>query len=176
MRRMLATIATAALAGAPTLAAAQDCVTPDEVSAMAIYAVPSAVQALDLRCSTQLASDGFLARGGAGMSRRYAALQGRSWPQAKSGLRKLLGGAAQGQMRGNLDMISGLPDQHVRPLVDALLVQELSARIPVADCGAAERLLETMSQVEPEIAAGLIGGVLGLFAPPNTPICQPARP
>jgi hypothetical protein len=177
----LRTIAAAAAAmlsvATPTIAAAQACVSAPEVQAMTIYAVPASVQALELRCADQLTASGFLAREGRGFAQRYAALQTRNWPQAKSGLLKVLGSnAVAGQVRDNLSLIAALPDQHVRPLVDALLVQELSGRIPLADCGTAEQLLETLSTIEPQVAGTLVSQMLTLFGNQPALICPATRP
>lgn len=178
-RRRIILAAVAALASimTPTFAAAQQCVTPAETRAMTIYVVPAAVQALELRCADQLSADGFLAREGRGFARRYAALQTRNWPQAKSGLLKVLGStAAAGPVRDNLALIANLPDEHVRPLVDALVVQELSGRIPLADCGSAEQLLQTMSGIEPEVAGTLVSQIISLFGNQPALICPATRP
>jgi len=177
LRTILAAAAAMASVATPTLAVAQQCVTQPEIRAMTIYAVPSSVQALELRCGEQLAADGFLAREGRGFARRYAALQTRSWPEAKSGLLKVLGSAAAaGPVRDNLSLIANLPDEHVRPLVDSLLVQELSGRIPLADCGSAEQLLQTLSGIEPEVAGTLVSQMLTLFGNQPAVLCPAARP
>ena len=177
LRSTLAAVAAMACIAAPTLAAAQQCVTPAETRAMTIYVVPASVQALELRCGEQLPADGFLAREGRGFAGRYSALQAQSWPQAKSGLLKVLGStAAAGPVRDNLALIANLPDEHVRPLVDALVVQELSSRIPLADCASAEQLLQTMSRIEPEVAGTLVSQMLTLFGNQPALICPEPRP
>lgn len=176
-RTLVAAAAGLACLISPSLAAAQQCVTPAETRAMTLYVVPASVQALELRCGDQLSADGFLAREGNGFARRYATLQTQNWPQAKSGLLKVLGsGAAAGPVRDNLALIANLPDEHVRPLVDALLVQELSARIPLADCGSAERLLETLAEIEPEVAGSLMSQMLALFGNQPALLCPEPRP
>ena len=177
LRSMLASAGAVMLSLTPTIAAAQSCVTQPEVQAMTLYAVPASVQALELRCADQLDNTGFLASGGRDFARRYAALQTRNWPQAKSGLLKVLGSsAAAGPVRDNLALIANLPDQNVRPLVDALLVQELSSSIPVADCAPAEQLLQTLAGIEPEIAGTLVSQMLALFGNQPALVCPAQRP
>ena len=63
VRRMLAAPLLAIIALAPVgVQAQQSCVTEAEVSAMAIYSVPTLMQAVGTRCAAQLAPTGFLAR------------------------------------------------------------------------------------------------------------------
>ncbi len=171
--RGLAALAAGALALQPVAAQAQQtCVSEAEVAAIAIYSVPGLVQAMRLRCGGTLSASGYIARRGDSLSGRYAALQPRVWPRAKSGMLKVLGAqsnAAQG--RQMLDSIGSLPDEAVRPLVDAWIVQEASARIPVSNCQRIEWVVEALAPVEPEIAGGLIGALVGLVDPDKLPVC-----
>lgn len=172
-KRGLAAAAASALALQPIAAQAQQtCVTEMEVSAIAIYSVPSLVEAMRLRCGSELSANGYIAKRGDTLSGRYAALQPRVWPRAKSGMLKIIGAqssAAQG--RQMLDSIGSLPDEAVRPLVDAWIVQETSARIPVANCQRIEWVVEALAPVEPEVAGGLIGAIVGLVDPDKMPVC-----
>jgi hypothetical protein len=172
----LAALAAAALALQPLAASAQQsCLTENEVSAIALYSLPSLVRSVQLRCDGQLAPGGYLARRGDSLIARYSALQNGAWPRAKSGVLKILAGkAANGGNRQNLEMISGLPDEAVRPLVDALIVQELSPKIDVEHCGRIERMIEIASPIDPEIAGSLLGAVAGIVNHDELPVC-PAR-
>ncbi|HEU4650880.1 MAG TPA: hypothetical protein VFS49_05645 [Croceibacterium sp.] len=169
----LAAAAAGALALQPIAVQAQPaCVTQAEVTAIAIYSVPSLVQAMRLRCGDELSASGYIARRGDALSGRYAALQPQVWPRAKSGMLKVIGaqpGAGQG--RQMLDSVGTLPDEAVRPLVDAWIVQETSARIPVANCQRIEWVVEALAPVEPEVAGGLIGALVGLVDSGKIPIC-----
>jgi hypothetical protein len=171
--RGLAAGVAGALALQPISAQAQDtCVTDAEVAAIAIYSVPSLVQAMRLRCGSELSANGYIARRGDMLSGRYAALQPRVWPRAKSGMLKILGarsGASEG--RQMLDTLGSLPDEAVRPLVDAWIVQETSARIPVRNCQRVEWVVEALAPVEPEVAGGLIGAIVGLVDSDKMPVC-----
>jgi len=171
--RGLAALAAGTLASQPVAAQAQQtCVTESEVAAIAIYSVPSLVQAMRLRCGGSLSANGYIAQRGDALSGRYAALQPRVWPRAKSGMLKIIGTQSSGaQGRQMLDTIGALPDEAVRPLVDAWIVQETSARIPVANCQRIEWVVEALAPVEPEVAGGLIGALVGLVDPDKMPVC-----
>ena len=93
-KRAAAAAALAALLQAPVAHAQQTCISDDELGAMAIYAVPSIVQSVRLRCSGQLDAAGWLASSGNGFSDRYASLKPSVWPRAKAGIMKYLGQAA----------------------------------------------------------------------------------
>lgn len=171
--RGFAAAAAGALALQPIAAQAQPaCVTEAEVGAIAIYSVPSVVQAVRLRCGSELSANGYIARRGASLSGRYAALQPRVWPRAKSGMLKILGsGAGAAQGRQLLDSVGSLPDEAVRPLVDAWIVQEAQARIPLQNCQRIEWVVEAVAPVDPEVAGGLIGAIVGLVDPAKMPVC-----
>jgi len=176
-RTLLALAGATALLVQPQLAAAQQaCVAEDEVSAMAIYAVPSVVRSMQLTCGAELSQGGWLARDAGALAQRYAGMQGRVWPKAKAGLLKMVRSqAANTQAAQMIATVADLPDQNVRPLVDALIVQEVSAKIPVAECGKIERVMEAIAPIDPEVAGTLIGAAAGLFAD-KAPVICPARP
>jgi len=165
----LAVLAAAAMALQPAAAQAQQpCITQDEVSAIAIYSVPSLLQGMRLKCDGKLASSGFLARRGDALSARYTKLQPTIWPRAKSGLLKY--GATRAK---ELDMsaAASLPDEAVRPLVDAMIVQEASARIATGQCGRIEQAMEAAAMLDPEVAGSILGLSAGLLAPDDAAIC-----
>jgi len=174
-KRMWAAIAASGLVLQPVMASAQQasCLSEDELSAMAIYAVPSMVRTLQQRCGPELSSSGFLARDGGALASRYTALQGRAWPRAKAGLLKVVAGKANSEAAQSLALVSSLPDEHVRPLVDALIVQELAPQVPLAECGRVERAVSALAPLEPELAGNLIAVAAGLFARDEAPICPP---
>lgn len=173
-RKLLAGMAVAALAVQSSAAAAQQtaCIAEDEVAAVAIYAVPSLVQGVRLRCANELSANGYLATRGNALVSRYANLQDQVWPKARSGLTKILA-TKDAQARQNADMIERLPDNAVRPLVDALIVQETSPKVAPGDCWKFERVIEAAAPIDPEIAGTLIGTVVGVVQPERMPICRP---
>jgi hypothetical protein len=156
----------------PCLASAQEgaCISEEEVSSMAIYAMPGLVQSMHITCGASLAPDGFLATEGDSMAGRYAALQDAAWPQAKSGIMKFAGARAK-KKSAELDILAQLPDNAVRPLLEAMLVQEVSAKIAQKDCRKAERAMEAIAPIEPETAGNLIGVVIGIAGVQNPPVC-----
>lgn len=172
-RTGLAVFAATALALQPVAASAQPaCVSEQEVTAIAIYSMPGALQAVRLKCGSTLGASGFLAQRGDAFAARYTALQPRVWPRAKAGLIKVLATrTGDTRSRQSLDMVANLPDDAVRPLVDALIVQEISAKIPAGNCRRIELLLQAMAPIDPEVAGGVLGSIVGLVDPAQIPVC-----
>ena len=187
-KRPLAALAGAlALAVQPQVAAAQQsCISAEEVGAGALYAVPGVVRGARIACGATLAADGFLMRQGDALAARYAAHQTGAWPAAKAALLKIVAqnagpGSAQtatGTGAANplagLTMLSALPDEHVRPLVDTLIAQEAAARLPAAQCPAVERVLAALAPIEPPAAATLLAALVALVPTEQAPLLCPA--
>lgn len=176
-RTLLAIAGAAGLLLQSASAAAQQaptCVTEQEVSAIAIYSVPGIVQAVRQRCGSELSESGYLAQRGNTLSARYVALQPSVWPTARSGLFKLLAGKAGSSGQG-LEMMAGLPDDAVRPLVEALIVQETAPKIALKNCTRLERVIEVMAPIDPEVAGTLIGLLVGFADSDRLPVCAAGR-
>lgn len=192
-KRPLAALAGAlALAVQPQVAAAQQsCLSAEEVGASALYAVPGVVRGARIACGATLAGDGFLMRQGDALAARYAAHQTGAWPAAKAALLKIVaehagspgpatGGATTATGAGaanplaGLAMLSALPDEHVRPLVDTLIAQEAAARLPAAQCPAVERVLAALAPIEPPAAATLLAALVALVPTDRAPLLCPA--
>ena len=127
----------------------------DEASALAVYTVPDFLVAVKQSCSGELSPNGFLARHGDELSARYAARQNAAWPLARSALFKVAGAKAPDQVK----TFATLPDNAVRPLADALIQQEIAAKIHPNSCRNIERMAEAIAPLDP-VDAGRILGVL----------------
>lgn len=171
-RKVAAGLGAMALVAHPQLAAAQDaaCITEQEVAAMVTYAAPSALQAVQARCAAELSGNGFLATEGAALSARYRVLQAEAWPQAKSGLLKVVGDEAAGEDE-MLSTITTLPDEAVQPFIDALIAQELGEEIPLEDCRKVERVVEALAPWQLEDMSNLLAVVLSLAGMKDPAIC-----
>jgi hypothetical protein len=155
--------------------AAATCLTEREVAQMAIYAVPSLVDGARAKCSARLASNGFLATRGTAFAAKYLALQDETWPVAKAGILKFVGSkstAAKGS--DPLALVSSLPDQSVRPLVDAMIAQEVGEAIKLENCGNVERGIQLASVMNPRDSGAMIAFVMAMAKPKNAPICPAA--
>lgn len=155
-----------ALAQTEAQARLQPCLTEEEVSALAVYAAPSIIQGLSMRCSSTLSSNGFLATEGAALADRFAQRQQEAWPTARSAALKLLDKPEQAQL------VRQLPEEAVRPLMGAVVGQMAMKHLKTADCATAERGLEILSPLPVESVGGMLGVVLALAPMPGGPrIC-----
>lgn len=166
----IALVGFAALAHSQAAMAAQ-CVTEDEIAGLAIYAVPPLINGLAPVCGPVLSPDGYLAQKGEALADRYAQLGDANWPLAKSAMLKFIEKKDSG-----FDALATLPDEAVRPLIEAVLVQKLASDIPTKDCPKIERGLEIADELPPETVGVLIGFIMGLVKPKNPEICLNGQP
>lgn len=178
MKRIIAgTAALAALVSAQTASAqaAASCISEREVAQLAVYAVPSVIEGVHGKCAKSLAPSGFLATKGKAFAARYAALQGETWPGAKSAIAKFATSRTDGQAASTFATLAGLPDDAVRPLVDALIAQKIGETIKPKDCSTVERGIQLLSPLGARDGGALVGFIFGLVKPADLAVCG-ARP
>lgn len=169
-RKVAAAIAAAATASLPVTAAAQEaCLTETQVSAMVIYGVPLAMGGLQESCSGQLGTSGFLATGAPAMADRYAAQSDAVWPEAFAAFSTFAG--RNGDDRG-FEAMRQMPEEALRPFLDALITGLISAQIPADKCGDIEKLLEALAPLEPHEAGRLAAVIASLTGVENPSICE----
>lgn len=174
----IAIAALAALLPAQVHAQAKACITEREVAQMAIYAVPALVEGVRGKCGAKLSKTGFLATKGTDFAARYAALKDETWPAAKSGILKFVGTPKAGAPKAGdpLAMFAALPDESVRPLVDAMIAQQVGASIKPEQCGNVERGMQLASVMNPRDSGALIAFVMAMTKPKNPAVCPAAAP
>ena len=150
------------------------CISEDEISSLVIYALPSLVSAARSSCGATLAPNGFLAIGSDAMVARYAGQKDATWPQARAALFKLASFKDKDekddtkqvdnakQESNPLDDIAGMPDEALRPFVDAYIQQAVAKEIKPKTCAGIERLAEAIAPLEPSETGKLIGTIAGL--------------
>lgn len=181
MKRASAITALAAAALVPAQAAAQQsaakaCLTEREVAQMAVYSVPAVVQGVRAKCVNKLSRTGFLATKGAAFAAKYAALQAETWPVAKAGVLKFVGTPKAGAAKANdpIAMFAALPDDAVRPMVDAMIAQKIGEAVKPEQCGNVERGIQLVSVMNPRDSGAMVAFVLAMTKPKNPPICPAA--
>ncbi|MEL1250319.1 hypothetical protein [Aurantiacibacter gilvus] len=170
IRRKIATALAAAATGAlPVSAAAQEaCLTETQVSAMVVYGVPLAMGGLQQSCGEVLSPDGFLATGAPAMADRYAAQSDAAWPDAFSAFLSFAGSGGQEGVSAMREM----PEEALRPFLDALITGLIANEVKPEKCGNIERLLEVLAPLEP-FEAGRLAAVIAAMAGVEDPeICD----
>lgn len=173
-RHLAAATALAALVPAQVQAqAAKACLTEREVAQMAIYAVPAVVQGVRGKCAAKLAKTGFLATKGDAFAARYAAFQSETWPVAKAGVLKFIGQPKPGASKSGdpIAMLAALPDNSVRPLVDAMIAQKTGEAVKPDQCANVERGMQLASVMNPRDSGAMIAFVMAVSKPKNPSLC-----
>lgn len=166
----LAFVALSGTAAAQTATAAT-CISEAEVSSLVRYGLPEAIAATRVTCAASLSPNGFLATGGNELQARYLAQKDAAWPGAKTGLMKFM------DTSDNSDMASlaELPDDAVRPLIDALIQQKVAEAIKPDSCSKIERLAQVLAPMEPQELGALTGVIASLALKDKKPPVCPAN-
>lgn len=167
-------LALAALATSQTaLAQGQACVAPADMSDAVVYAMPIAFDAARNACTNRLARDGFMATGGDAYIAPFRAGQDQAWAGAFRFI-KVFMATESGEQSGSADMaamIQTMPEDALRPFVDALVGQMIAEEIKGDTCGKIERGLELLSPLPTNNVGGLVAFLAELTDMKNPPIC-----
>ncbi|WP_420382939.1 hypothetical protein [Novosphingobium sp.] len=151
LRAMLALVALGSATAAQ--AASDSCMTPAELNATLVYALPSVIDATAQFCRPVLARDGYLASQGAGLSARYRMGQAGAWPVARAAVLKIAGG-------GLGKFAALLPDGTLQDMASGYVQQFVVQGVHPGDCADIESALALMAPLPPENTAGLIALVV----------------
>ncbi len=179
IRSMIApALAVTALASATAAQAQQPaCVAPADLSDAAVYAMPIAYDAARTTCANRLARDGFVAKRGETWIATFRAGQNKAWPGAFRFLKTFMEQQGSDQADSGVDMramLTAMPEDALRPFVDALVGQMIAEEIKGDSCGKIERGLELLSPLPSENVGGLIAFVVELAELKNPPVCTGA--
>jgi hypothetical protein len=167
-------LALAALASSQTaLAQQQACVAPADLSDAVVYAMPIAYDAARTACSNRLARDGFMATRGEAYIEAFRAEQNEAWPGAFRFLKSFMekDGGEGGSSPDMGAMLGSMPEEALRPFVDALVGQMIAAEIKGDTCGKIERGIELLSPLPTDNIGGLIAFLFELTDMKNPQIC-----
>jgi len=180
-RRLIApALALTALASATAAEAqVQPCVEPADLADAIVYVMPVAYDAARTACESRFAASGFIAREGDAYIAPFREGQDKAWPGALRMLKTFMDEDAKGKgQAGKSDdmaaAIAALPEEALRPFVDALIGQAIEGEIKPESCGKIERGIELLSPLPGENLGGLIAFIVELADIKNPPICGAA--
>lgn len=178
-KRMIAPLAAlAALASAQAAQAQQQpCVAPADLSDAVVYAMPIAFDAARTTCANRLSRSGFMTAKGDAYVAKFRAGQDKAWPGAFRLLKAFMAQNKSEEQANGMDigaMLSGMPDDTVRPFVDGLVGQMIAEEIKPADCGKIERGLELISPLPTDNIGGLIAFLVEVADVKNPSVCTAA--
>lgn len=179
IRRIIApALAFTALASA-TAAQAQPppCVQPADLADAVVYVMPVAYDAARTACANRFAASGFIARDGDAWIAPFREGQDKAWPGAFRLLKTFMDEDAASKGGKSADMaatISALPEEALRPFVEALVGQMIAGEIKPDSCGKIERGIELLSPLPSDNLGGLIALIVELADIKNPPVCGAA--
>lgn len=178
-RRIIApALAFTALASATAAQAQQTpCVQPADLADAVVYVIPVAYDAARTACANRFAASGFIARDGDAWIAPFREGQDKAWPGALRFLKTFMeqdGGPEGGKDAEMAAMIASLPEDALRPFVDALVGQAIAGEIKPDSCGKIERGLELLSPLPSDNLGGLVAFVVELAEIKNPPVCGAA--
>lgn len=170
-------LALAALTTSQAATAQQACVAPADLSDAVVYAMPLAFDAARNACANRLSRDGFMATRGDDYIAPFRAGQDKAWSGAFRFLKIFMAKDSAGQSASGADMgaiIGSMPEEALRPFVDALVGQMIAAEIKGDSCTQIERGLELLSPLPRENMGGLVAFIAELTDMKDPPVCGAA--
>lgn len=171
-------LAFTALASATAAQAQQSpCVQPADLADAVVYVMPVAYDAARTACDNRFAASGFMAREGDAYIAPFREGQDKAWPGAFRFLKTFMNEDGAGKGGKSADMaatISALPEEALRPFVEALVGQMIAGEIKPDSCGKIERGIELLSPMPSDNLGGLIAFIVELADIKNPPVCGAA--
>lgn len=132
-------------------AQAQPQLDPAQIESAVRFGLPALFEGYQARCSAQLSPDGYVARNADRLAAKFAQGADAHWAEARGALVAL--GSDDGM---DPAMISGMPDEALKPFVTALLQQMAATEIKSDQCLDIARGLELIDPLPADNIAGLI--------------------
>lgn len=152
------------------IAQSQACVASADLADAVVYAMPIAYDAANVACANRLDRNGFMATRGAAYIATFRDGQTKAWPGAFRFLKTFMN-KDNGGDKDLGAMLSAMPDEALRPFVDAFVGQLIADEIKGDACGKIERGMELLSPLPSENIGGLIAFVVELTDMKDPPIC-----
>lgn len=172
MKRTLTKMAAASAAifalAQPQIAMAQNCVDQENISDAMIYSMPLLVSAFSAKCGDELADNGFMSVQGDAFTAQYLNRQDAAWPGA---YKLLMQFAAKDGDEAMANLFAALPEESVRPFIDAIIEQKVAEEIKVKDCGKIERGVEMLAPLPPENMGGLLAFLMDMANVKDPIVC-----
>jgi hypothetical protein len=129
--------------------AAQPCLTRPELRGMVAYFLPTVLQSAIDTCTKKLSPESYMLARAPKLLTTLEAGRSEAWPMAKVAFVKI-GGSDNKDVGG---LFESLPEEAVRPLIEAVIAQKLGSTIKPESCGDIDRV---MAPLEPLPASNLV--------------------
>lgn len=146
---VLALVSSAQLQAAEAQAQSQTCLSRPELRGLVSYFLPTVLKSAIDTCTSRLTKDSYMVARAPQLLDALEADRSGSWPMAKAAFVKI--GGDSDEATGNL--FASLPEEAVRPLIEAVIADKLGSAIKPESCGDIDRV---MTPLEPLPAANLV--------------------
>jgi hypothetical protein len=144
---VLALVASAQLQAAQTQA--QTCLTRPELRGMVAYFLPTVLESAIDTCSQRLKPESYMMARAPQLLTTLESGRSQAWPMAKAAFVKI----GDDGKKGTAELFAALPEEAVRPLIEAVITEKIGSSIKPDSCGDIDRV---MAPLEPLPAANLI--------------------
>ena len=151
-------LAATSLTVAQGASAQQACVEAEDLSDTITYAMPAVYGALQVPCSATFAENAVMANEAGAFVDQFRAMGDVAWPGTLRML-KVFMNSGENADNGMAEAVAQMPDDALRPLVDAILtqmvVERLTKDMKVSTCADIAEAMELIAPLPPENIAGL---------------------
>lgn len=138
-------------------ALAQKAVSEEDATALALYALPTALDGLLDSCATYLPTDAYVLVNSDFLSDRFETAAIGTFPQAR---RVLFTMGRNGDDAMPVEMMQAMGEAELGPFMDGIIRQMVMSEMDAESCSLADRILEYLDPLPPENLAGLLGFII----------------
>ena len=154
---LLAGLALCASTSGQAAAATPACITAAEMHGLVAYVLPDVLAQATNQCSAYLPPDSYLESGLPKLSAELVEGRTAAWPAAKSAFLKF-GNPSESKDAANL------PDEALRPLVDATISAKFNFAVNAAACADANDIAEALAPLSADASVHLIATIFNTVA------------
>ena len=161
--RLAATAALAALipvqAAQAQAQTARSCISREEMRGLVAYLLPTLLDSTISTCKEHLPGDSYLIARAPTLLSRLNEGKDKAWPQAKAGFMKF-GGTRASETK----LLNAMPDEVIRPFIEAALTAELAPKVKGENCADIDRLTATLEPLPAANVVDMFAEILNLVA------------
>lgn len=149
----LALCATASAQAAPPV----QCLDPAEMRGLIAYFLPDVIGEVSKNCAAHLPSGSYLRAGLPRLGAQLADAKPANWPVARAAFLKMSGPTDGKQM-------ASLPDEALRPLVDAAIASKMTIPVSPSTCGEVNDITQALAPLSADQTVNLFATIFSAVA------------
>ena len=145
---------------APAQAAAPppvQCLNPAEMHGLIGYFLPNVIGEVTKNCSAHLPADSYVLTRLPQVAAQLSETRPTSWPVAKAAFFKMSDPKDAKEM-------AGLPDEALRPLIDAVIAQKMTIPVTPSTCAEVNDISEALAPLTPDQTVHLLATIFSAVA------------